>query len=427
MQNILELIIKKKLEPDNITIKKKKKELKLNNIIKELLIIKNKFIILLYEKKLELYKTTLQRFMEIIPFSQQSPAIIKDILEIETKQNLINFIITTDANEIYFCEIKNKIFNIVQKMQGNILCKLNDNKLIKFFHINSNKHSFSIYKKGSNSKYDKVKDNEIEFKSYFEVYNKGKVFNMNNDPLFIIDNIRTNIRDYFDVNFSDLQMKGQKADIEIIKLLKLGEDRIIIITKEENIQSWGYSTDEETSDKDCKYVVFSIIIFDIKTGEKSVLCTRDYFFEFLGLYHYILKTFVHSIDANLIGDNYIYFNICFHKEDYNHLIKEFKNDFIICDIKKKSFVKHNLIFKDFNLNGLLMSNFNNILSYKKNTDFYLIFGLDLYEFKVTKNGIEKKLITNFNENNNFIKSFKFQGNTFYILTNNYLYIFRLKN
>ena len=427
MENKLELIIKKKLERDNIIIKKKKKELKLNNIIKELLIIKNKVIILLYEKKLEFYKTTLQKYMEIIPFSEQSSAKIKDILEIETKQNLINFVLTTDTNEIYFCKIKNKIFNIMQKIQGNIVCKLSDNKIIKFFHIYSNKHTFSIYKKGSNSKYDKVKDNEIEFKSYFEIYNKGKVFNMNNDPLFIIDNIRTDIHNYFSVNYNKLQMKGQKADIEIFKIIKLREDRIIFITKEENIQTWEDSTDDEICDIVCKYIAFSIILFDIKTGEKSILYTRDFLFEYLEPHDYILKTFIHSIDANLIGDNYIYFNICFHKVDYNNIIKEFKNEIIICDIQKKSFLKHNLIFKDLNLNGLLTSNFNNILSYKKNTDFYLILGLDFYEIKVTKNGIEKKFLTSFNENNNFIKSFKFQDNTFYILTNNYLYIFRLKN
>ena len=425
MNNILELITKKKLEGDNKLIKKKKKELKENNIIKELLILKNKDILLLYEKKLELYKKNLNKYMDIIPFSEQSPAIIKDILEIETKQNLINIVITTDAYEIYFCEIKNKTFNIVQKMQGNILCKLSNNKIIKFFHLYSNKHTFSIYKIGSNSKYDKAKDNEIAFKSYFEAFSKGSTFNMNNDPLFILDKIRANIREHFDANFSKLQMKGKKADIEIIKLLKLREDRIIIFTKEENILTWGYIPDEEISDYDCKFVVFSIILFDIKTEEKSVLYTREIFLEFLEPHHYLLKTFIHSIDTNLIGDNYIYFNVCFHKEDFNYNIKDFKNEFIIGDIKKKSFVKHNLIFKD--VNGLIMSNFNNILSYKMNTNFYLIFDLDLYEFKVTKNGIEKKFISSFNENNNFVKYFKFQDNTFYILTNNYLYIFKLKN
>ena len=428
MERKLELIIKKKLEDEIIKIKKKKKDLEINNKIKELLLLKNKYIILLYEKKLELYKTTLQKYMEIHPFSEESPITITNIFELETKKNLINIAITTDINEIYFCEIKNKSYNIVKKIEGNILCKLNSNKIIKFFHINSNNHTFSIYKKGNNSKYDKIKVYEITFKSYFENYKKGS--DKYDDPFSIIDNIRRNFHDYFDVDISKLQMRRNQADIKIIKLIKLTENRIIIITKEKNKQTWGYSGNEKVDfyDFDCKYVVYSIILFDIKTGEKSILYTRDIFFKYLEPYIYYLKTFIHSFDVNLINDNYIYFNICFHKEDINYNIKEFKNEFVICDINKKSFVKHDLVFKGFN--ELIMANFNNIISYKNRTNFYLIFGLDLYEFKVTKNGIEKSLIYNFNENNNnnnIVKHFIFQDNTFYILTNNYLYIFKLKN
>ena len=98
---------------------------------------------------------------------------------------------------------------------------------------------------------------------------------------------------------------------------------------------------------------------------------------------------------------------------------------VIYNVNKKSFVKHDLAFR--RLNELAMDNFNNILSYKRETNFYLVFGTDLYEFKVTKNGIEKLFFINLNENNNIIKYFKFQENTFYIITNNYFYIFKLKN
>jgi len=178
MERKLELITKKKLEEGIIIIKKKKKDLEIKNKIKELLLLKNKLIVLLYEKKLELYKITLEKYIEINPFSEQSPIIINDIFELETKKNLINIAISTDINEIYFYEIKNKSFNIVQKIQGNILCKLNNNKIIKFFHMNSNNHTFSIYKKGNNSKYNKIKDFEITFKSYFEKYKKGIFFNI---------------------------------------------------------------------------------------------------------------------------------------------------------------------------------------------------------------------------------------------------------
>lgn len=432
MERKLELITKKKLEEGIIIIKKKKKDLEIKNKIKELLLLKNKLIVLLYEKKLELYKITLEKYIEINPFSEQSPIIINDIFELETKKNLINIAISTDINEIYFYEIKNKSFNIVQKIQGNILCKLNNNKIIKFFHMNSNNHTFSIYKKGNNSKYDKIKDFEITFKSYFEKYKKGIFFNINNNPFSISDLLERN----FDVDPNKLQLKEKKEfDIEIIKLMKMTENKIIIITKEENIQTWGYITNEEANDWlkgfvdiDFKYVIYSIILFDIKTGEKSILYKKDIFYKLLEPNHNILKTYIYSLDANLINDNYIYFNICYYKEGLNYNVKKLKNKLIICDINKKSFVKHDLVFKDFN--ELIMDRFNNIISYKMRTNFYLIFGLDLYEFKVTKNGIEKSLIYNFNENNNnnnFVKHFIFQDNTFYILTNNYLYIFRLKN
>jgi len=432
MERKLELITKKKLEEGIIIIKKKKKDLEIKNKIKELLLLKNKLIVLLYEKKLELYKITLEKYIEINPFSEQSPIIINDIFELETKKNLINIAISTDINEIYFYEIKNKSFNIVQKIQGNILCKLNNNKIIKFFHMNSNNHTFSIYKKGNNSKYDKIKDFEITFKSYFEKYKKGIFFNINNNPFSISDLLERN----FDVDPNKLQLKEKKEfDIKIIKLMKMTENKIIIITKEENIQTWGYITNEEANDWlkgffdiDFKYVIYSIILFDIKTGEKSILYKKDIFYKLLEPNHNILKTYIYSLDANLINDNYIYFNICYYKEGLNYNVKKFKNKLIICDINKKSFVKHDLVFKDFN--ELIMDRFNNIISYKMRTNFYLIFGLDLYEFKVTKNGIEKSLIYNFNENNNnnnFVKHFIFQDNTFYILTNNYLYIFRLKN
>jgi hypothetical protein len=86
MERQLELIIKKKLEDEIIKIKKKKKDLEINNKIKELLLLKNKHIILLYEKKLELYKTTLQKYMEIHPFSEESTTTINNVFELETKK-----------------------------------------------------------------------------------------------------------------------------------------------------------------------------------------------------------------------------------------------------------------------------------------------------------------------------------------------------
>ena len=444
MEKISEFITKKKLEEGHriaITIKKmkKKQNLEHNNEIKDILILKNNHILLVYDKKLEFYKTTLQKYFEIYPFSVEKPILINDILELETKINFISLAITTNINEIYFCEIKNNSFNIVQKMQGNILCKLSDNKIIKFFHKISNIHSYSIYKKGNHSKYEKIKDNEITFKSYFEKFKK-KLFNNYNIPRSIINDLETNVHDYdgiFDVNSYTLEMKKYTTDIKVIKLFKLSENKIIIITKEKNKQTWAFNTNEVVREISswfrgyaefyCKYYIYSILLFDIKTEEISILYTRDIIYKLYEPCHYVLETFIHSFDANIINDNFIYFNICFHKKGWGYKFrKEFKNEFIIYNINKKSFIEHNLAFKSSQ--ELNMDNFNNILSYKMNTNFYLIFGLDLYEFKVTKNGIEKSLICNFNGNgNNIVKYFKFTKKTFYIMTNNYFCIYKLRN
>ena len=439
MEKISELITKKKLEEgDNFKIKKNKKNIELNNKIKDILILNNNHIIFIYDKKLELYKSTLQKYLEIYPFSPEKPILINDILEIETKIKFISLAIITNENEIYFYEIKNNSFNIVQKMQGNILCKLSDNKIIKFFHKNSNSHTYSIYKKGKHSKYEKIKENEITFKSHFEQFKK-KLFNKDNIPSSILSDLYTNIHDYdgiFDVDSYNLQMTKYTTDIKVIKLFKLPENKIIIITKEKNKHTWAYNTNEEVREisswfkgyvgLDCKYYIYSILLFDIKTEEINVLYKRDILCKLTEPCHNLLKTFIHSFDANIINDNFIYFNICFHKEGWGYKFREeFKNEFIIYNINKKSLVEYNLAFKK--LNELIMDNFNNILSYKMNTNFYLIFGFDLYEFKVTKNGIEKSLICSFNGNNNTVNYFKFKKNTFYIIIKNYFYIFKLKN
>ena len=437
MEKISELITKKKLERGKLIIKKKKRDVEVNNQIKDILILKNRHIILLYDKKFEIYKTTLQKYIEIYPFSQQSPILINDILEIETKKSLIHLAITTNINEIYFLEVKNKTFNIIQKIEGNVICKFNDNKIIKFFHKNSNNHTYSIYTIGKNSEYEKIKEYEINFKSYFEK-NKKKSYQKYDAPYSIEEDLRANVHDYdgiFDVGSYILEMKEYTTDIKVIKLLKFSESSIIIITKEKSEQTWAYTTNEEVReisswfegdvDFNCEYIVYSILLFDIKTGEITILYTRDILYKLSEPYHNVLDTFIHSVDANIINDNFIYFNVCFHKEGWGyHFQEEFKNEFVIYNINKKSFIMHVLAFKI--LNEIEKNNFINILSYKMKTNFYLVFDKDLYEFQVTKNGIEKLFFCRFNGNNN-IKYFKFQKKTFYIITDNYFYIFKLKH
>ena len=246
MERISELITKRKLEEESIVIKNKKKDIKINIKRKDILILKNKHIILIYDKKLEFYKTTLQKYIEIFPFSPQSPILINDTFEIKTNKNYINLAITTNINEIYFYEVKNKSFNIMQKIQGNFLCKLSNNKIINFFHNNSNNHTYSIYKKEKNSKYEKIKDFKITFESYFDKYKKK--FNKYNAPYSIVNDLSTIIHDYdgiFGVDSYNLEMKEYKIDIKVIKLLKLSENTIIIVTKEKNEQTLAYTTNEE--------------------------------------------------------------------------------------------------------------------------------------------------------------------------------------
>ena len=68
MERISELITKRKLEEESIVIKNKKKDIKLNIKRKDILILKNKHIILIYDKKLEFYKTSLQKYIEYFHF-----------------------------------------------------------------------------------------------------------------------------------------------------------------------------------------------------------------------------------------------------------------------------------------------------------------------------------------------------------------------
>jgi hypothetical protein len=87
MERQLELITKKKLEEEIIIIKKKKKDLEINNKIKELLLLKNKHIILLYEKKLELYKKLLDN-----PEREEENKLIKELEKLKDDKGLLDTI-----------------------------------------------------------------------------------------------------------------------------------------------------------------------------------------------------------------------------------------------------------------------------------------------------------------------------------------------
>ena len=436
--------------------------LKKNDEIKNIFSIKKKYIILSYDTRLEIYKQSFIKYLEINPFGKMSPLKINEIVEIETNENENYFIIaiTTNLYEIYFYKIKNKFdFKLLQIIEGNILYKLeNKNRFIKFHKINKNNYSYSIY--GTEKiKYYKLKDkgNEIKFKSHFENFIKTAYNNKKNKTLcieefkeLVRENVTKKIRENIaNINYNgifgnnygcekSLNIEEYSEDITIIKILKISDYKIIIITKEDHKQSWNYEAGEWEwfpGDYKCSFCIYNIILYNIKTGEKiylynkEIVCETEEKGEFCCYKKYSFKNnVVHSVDANIINDNIFYFNICYYREEppYNLV-----NDLIIYNVDKKSFVQYNLKFREFN-NDLEIKKFNNIISYNTKTQFYFIFGWDFYEFKITKNEIQKLFSCSLNENNiinNNLEKYvmKIEDKILYIKTSNYFYIFRLKD
>lgn len=308
-------------------------------------------------------------------------------------------------------------------------------------------------------KYYKLKDknNEINFKSHFENFIKIANNNKKNNAIGlkeykelvrenVIEKIRESIanRNYNGIlgdgygSEQILKIEEYSEDITIIKILKISDYKIIIITKEDNKQSWSYEAGDFEwfyGDFKCNFCIYNIILYDIKTGEtiflynKEIVCETEEKGAFCCYENYSFKNnIVHSVDANIINNNIFYFNICYYREEPPHKLV---NDLIIYNIDKKSFVQYNLKFREFN-NDLEIKKFNNIISYNTKTHFYFIFGWDLYEFKITKNGIEKLFSCSLNENNiinNNLEKYimKFEDKILYIKTSNFFYIFRLKD
>ena len=210
-----------------------KKTLKKNDEIKNIIFIKNKYIILSYDIRLEIYKKPFLKYIEINPFPKKSPLKINEIKEMETNNNYFIIAITTNLNEIFLYQIINKSnFKLLQIMQGNILYKLqNKNRFMKFYKISPTNYSYSIYNK-EKAKYNKLKDkcNEIKFKSHYEEFiktitnnnNNKKQKNIVNKQTFInlvrenvINKIRQNILnlDYYGI-FGDNYKTEQYINIE---------------------------------------------------------------------------------------------------------------------------------------------------------------------------------------------------------------------
>ena len=433
--------------------------LKKNDEIKKIFFIKKKYIILSYDTRLEIYKKSFIKYIEINPFAKRSPLRINEIVEIETNEKYFIIAITTNLNEIYFYKIINKLdFKLLQIIEGNALFKVeNKNRLIKFLKISKNNYSYSVYEK-EKIKYYKLEDkvNEIKFRSHFENFIKTAIKNKENIILGrkeFLELVRENVikkiracisnRNYDgilgnDYGYEKINIEEYSEDITIIKIFEISDYKIIIITKEDNKQSWNYEAGEWEwfpGDFKCNFCIYNLILYDIKTGEKiplynkEIVCETEEKGEYCCYKKYSFKNnIVHSIDGNVISDNIFYFNICYYREEPPYKLI---NDLIIYNIDKKSFVQYNLKFSEFN-NNLEIKNFNNILSYKTKTNFYFIFGWDFYEFKITKNGIQKLFSCSFKENNiinNNLEKYnmKYEDKILYIKTSNYFYIFRLKD
>jgi len=123
----------------------------------------------------------------------------------------------------------------LRAIEFNVLCKLNDNRFIKFFQNKSNYHIYSIYIKGNN--------NEIIFKSHFKKYKKTIYNQESNDPL--LDSLRHNkLSELFELKSYMLETEKNISNNIFIKLLKLSDNKIIIFAKEDNKQIWEYNSKE---------------------------------------------------------------------------------------------------------------------------------------------------------------------------------------
>ena len=266
---------------------------KKNDEPKNIFFIKNKYIILSYDTRLEIYKKPFLKYLEINPFAKGSPIRINEIIEIETKKNFFIISITTNLNKIYFYKIINKSeFKLMQIIEGNILYKLeNKNQFIKFNKLTKTKYTYSIYEKEQIKYYKlKDKDNEIKFQSHFEKF----IQTINNDKKNIIldkttltklvrENVTKKLREsianrnyggifgYYYGREEVLNIEEYNEDITIIKILKISDYKIIIITKEDNKQSWNYQAGEELGNFKCTFCFYNIILYVIKTGEKISL------------------------------------------------------------------------------------------------------------------------------------------------------------
>ena len=117
------------------------------DIIKNILFLKNKNMILLYNNKVEIYNPRFIKSNEIHQAEYNKKMMFNEIYEIKSRKNNIIIGIATNTPYIYLYQIKNKSVQKLQKIEGKIICTLDNNKFLNFCHQFKNTYSFSLYKK----------------------------------------------------------------------------------------------------------------------------------------------------------------------------------------------------------------------------------------------------------------------------------------
>lgn len=248
-----------------------------------------------------------------------------------------------------------------------------------------------------------------------------------------------------------------KIDINILKLFQYSDDEIIIVIKENNEQKWNYITDlyinQEVNSmafwsyygKNGKqtfhyaeykknHFIYSIILFNYKTGKIKSLFNKDILYgfgewdDYMGQYQKEKETIIWSYDINLIENKFLFLNLFYYNKKYLHLDKIFNNEFIIYNINKNSFVTYEFIFdeffNDFNYYELIPPKY--IFVHKNKNIFYMFFDKTLYELKLKKDDFDIKNIKAFNDKSDGVEFQQLKNNIFYIFTNKTLYKIKLK-
>ena len=438
-----------------------KKELNINNKIIDILVLNKEKILLLYSDKLEIYKKSLKKSIEILPKSTKTKKVIFiHLKEIKTTNTYNIIAISTNSGFFYFYKITDNSYETIEKIPGNELIKLRSNEFLIFAKKNSNLYSYSLYLiKNLKSSFE-IKlsyEKNVSFNSYNEKYKNMEITNESDEELKINLN-----NDFFNKlpKLDSFTMKNVefKIDINILKLFQFSNDEIIILIKENNEQKWNYITDlyidkeinsmafwsyyGENRSKTLYYAeyiknhfIFSIILFNYKSGKINYLFNKDILYDFgewdsyMGHYLKEKETIFWSYDINLIENKFLYLNLSYYNKIFKIFEKQFNNEFIIYNINKNSFVTYDLYFDEF------YSNFNYyelippkyIFVHKNKNVFYMFFDKTLYELKLKKYDVDIKSIKVFNDNSDGVEFQQLQNNIFYIFTNKTLYKIKLKN